>query len=302
MKKGIEQRTRAIFHRLHSDQARDVKIFDRLTKLLSQEYLQVPEDFFSDKVCLDAGCGSNANATYRMLELGAAKVYALDLDESIFKVAPKMLKEFDGRYELKVGSVLKIPYPDEFFDFTHCAGVLHHSTDVYRGLSELARVTKKGGTLFINVHGKGGIMRDLMGMLREKYRTDSAFKAVIDNLHEDQLMALWDFVGVEMANRQNNYDQSDRIPRDMIAKMFDHDLVLTIKDRIQAPLYTQSTEKELTDWLTGHGFKNIKRVSRYPQLHNIRRFLAPFYYHYDHPVARFLFGEGEPQIIATKAA
>src|SRR3989344_9515024 len=162
----IEKRTRSLFHKLHSQQAADKKVFDRLVALLSPEYLKLPKNFFEGKVCLDAGCGSNANATYSMLARGAQKVCAFDLDRSIFSVAPSMLKKFDGRYELKTGSVLDIPYPDESFDFVHCAGVLHHSTDVYKGLSELTRVTKEGGTLFINVHGKGGIMRDFMGVLR----------------------------------------------------------------------------------------------------------------------------------------
>ena len=294
----IEKNTRSVFHALHSEQAVDKKIFDRLVGLLSPAYLQVPKDFFKNKECLDAGCGSNANATFSMLSHGAKKVCAFDLDESILAVAPRMLRPYEGKYELKTGSVLDIPYADESFDFVHCAGVLHHSTDVYAGLSELARVTKRGGTLFINVHGKGGVMRDFMTTLRDKYAKDKQFKRFVDTFTEEDLVEMWDFIVSSMVAHQDTLGR--QVPKALVKELFNRDLVLTIKDRIMAPLYTQSTEKELVDWLRKHGFTKIQRISRYPKLHNIRRFLAPLYYQYDNRFSRLLYGEGEPQIIAVK--
>ena len=86
--------------------------FNRLVKLLNPKYLQEDDDFFKGKVCLDAGCGSNANGTYSMLKLGAEKMYAFDTDETIFEIAPKYLKEFEGKYELKVDNVLNMQYDD----------------------------------------------------------------------------------------------------------------------------------------------------------------------------------------------
>ena len=41
---------------------------------------------------------------------------------------------------------------DNFFDFVHCAGVLHHTTDLPAGIKELARVTKEGGILVITTY------------------------------------------------------------------------------------------------------------------------------------------------------
>ena len=121
--------------------------------MYSHEYFNVDELFFNDKICLDAGCGSNVNGTRALLDLGAKKVHAFDLDESIFEIAPKFLKKFEGKYELKTGNVLDIPYDDNFFDFVFCSGVLHHTTDFFNGLSELARVTKHGGVLYFSTLG-----------------------------------------------------------------------------------------------------------------------------------------------------
>lgn len=296
--KKVEKQTRKIFHKLHTAQAQDKAIFNRLVKLLSTSYLQVPDDYFQGKKCLDAGCGSNANATYAMLEMGAEKVCAFDLDTSILSVAPEMLKKFEGKYELKTASVHHIPYESCSFDFVHCAGVLHHSTNIYKGLKELARVTKKGGQMFINVHGKGGIMRDFMSVLRGKYVREKVFKKFIDELDVEQLDEICRFIAMEM-EKQGDFFVRHFAPH-LIKQLLNKDLILTIQDRIKAPLYTQTTEKELKDWLKQNGFTKIKRISRYPRFNNIRRFLAPFYHNYDNKFARILFGEGEPQIIATK--
>lgn len=294
----IEKRSRKIFDKLHIVQAGDKKIFHRLTALLSVDYLKVPKNFFAGKICLDAGCGSNANATYSMLKAGAKEVYAFDLDESIFNTAVKVLEEFDGKYKLSVGSVLKINFPDEFFDFTHCAGVLHHTTDSYKGLKELARVTKKGGVLYISVYGSGGLIRDVEIFFRDKYVRDPKFKRFIDNFNGDYLMEMWDWVVSSMLAHGDKWGRL--IPRFLAKQMFDEDLVLTIKDRVTAPLYHQSTEKELTEWLRNNGFSKIERLKRYPKQNNIRKFLNPFYFDYGHKFSRLLYGEGQPQLKAVK--
>src|SRR5262245_37775345 len=130
----IERDTRTLYHGIHQQQLEDPAIFNRLVNLLSTEYLEVAPDFFHGKRCLDAGCGSNANAAFQMLRLGAAFVCAFDLDDTIFETVPRVLAPFQGRFELKASNVLAIDYPDQAFDFTHCAGVLMATPDIYRGL------------------------------------------------------------------------------------------------------------------------------------------------------------------------
>ncbi len=84
MKKSpIEKKTRDVYPTIHTKQGENKGIFNRLTQLMSPNYLKEEDNFFKGKICLDAGCGSNANSTYSMLKYGAEKVYAFDLDESI---------------------------------------------------------------------------------------------------------------------------------------------------------------------------------------------------------------------------
>lgn len=296
--KPVEKKTRRIFHAIHTEQAKDQATLKRLAELLSPKYLKVPDNFFVDKVCLDAGCGSNANATYSMLSAGAKKVYAMDLDESILKVAPKTLQDFKGRYELKIGNVLNIDFPDNFFDFTHCSGVLHHTTDAFRGIRELARVTKNGGMLYIYIHGQGGLMREVINFLRGKYVKNKNYKRLVDNIDEKFFWELWDWMISEMIKHGDNLPEA--IPKDLVRQLFNRDFALSIKDRFTAPISQDFTEKEIKGLLKKLGLTKVERLTRYPTQRNIRRFLSPFYNKYDHKFSRIFYGEGNMQFKAIK--
>lgn len=278
--KDIEKQTREVFDKLHLTQGNEQAVFDRLTSLLSTDYLQVAPDFFADKDCLDAGIGSNGNTTYKMLEMGAKHVTAFDLDDSVFQ-AEKWLAPFKGRYTLETGSVLEIKYPDNRFDFVHCTGVIHHTTDPHKAVQELLRVLKPGGTLYVSTYGKGGIMKDFNDVLRTRYQTDPLFKDWIDGLNAERFKEIFNWLAP-----------------DVPASFFDDDLASTIKDRITAPLYHQIAETELRSWLVG--CTDIVRLTRKPTLHNIRKYLAPLYENYQHPLARMLYGDGIIQLKARK--
>ena len=260
--------------------------------------MQVEKGFFVNKICLDAGCGSNANATYAMLSMGAKKVYCFDLDSSIYETIPNILSKFNGRYELGICNVLNMKYPDNFFDFVHCAGVLHSTHNPFKGLKELARVTKKSGILYIHVTGKGGLITDITDFLRRKYTTNDEFKSFIKDISPASFEKMFRFIFTIMEEKEDKY--ANKISPNVIKELFDKDLILTIRDRIQTPIYHQIPETKLIDWLRNNGFSNIQRLSRYPKYKNIRRFLSPFYDKYDNKFSRFLYGDGNIQIKAIK--
>lgn len=294
----IEKETRRLYHDIHKIQGDDPFIFNRLVDLLSTEYLKVDKNFFIDKICVDAGCGSNANATYSMLRMGAKKVYAMDLDETIFESVPKYLKEFEGRYEINTGSVLDMPYEDNFFDFTHCSGVLHSTGNVFGGLKELARVTKVGGMLYTVTWGKGGLIREIIGLLREKYKKEPEFKSQIDNLNIKHFVEFFNWLALMLDSHDDN--MKNMISSNKFRELFDIDLILTLKDRITTPIYDENSEEELVAWLKDNGFSKIERITRYPKYKNIRRMLSPIYYNYDSKYSRLLFGSGIIQLKSIK--
>ena len=124
-------------------------------------------NWFKGKKCLDAGCGGG-RYSIAIAEEGASKVIGCDLSEQGIDDASKRAKFYNlNNLEFLKASVLDLPFKDNEFDMSWCAGVLHHTSNPAKGLRELARVTKKGGLIYLLLYGKGGIRWPLMMELRE---------------------------------------------------------------------------------------------------------------------------------------
>ena len=92
----------------------------------------------------------------------------------------------------------------------------------------------------------------------------------------------------------------NKIPFDIITSLIDNDLILTIKDRITAPIYQNTPMDEIVSWLGNNGFTDIERLKRYPKINNVRGFLSPLYYNHESELSKILLGEGFLQIKASK--
>ena len=69
--------------------------------------------------------------------------------------------------DLKVGSVLEIPYADNSFDMVYSFGVLHHVPEIHHAQAEIARVLRPGGELVMMVYAKWSLNYVLsIGVLR----------------------------------------------------------------------------------------------------------------------------------------
>ena len=292
--------TRSVFDKHHREQSDDEALFSRLTSLISADYFQVPEDWFKNKTILDMGCGSNANASYAFLSLGAKCVYSADIGDQWMDCANKRLRQFGDRSILQSEDVLNLSFDNNRFDFVHCAGVLHHTADPEKGFRELARVTMVTGQQFISIMGTGkGLIYVCVNHLRDLYKKDAEFRKTIDNMNVDSLTHNVEWI----LDEKEKYEGCTSEEKDYFRGMFDNDLILTIKDRLQAPTYHRFdfSEAQIRGWYEREGYKNIRRITRYTKyFKNMRKYFVPMYYHYDHPLSRLLFGEGYIQMIGTK--
>jgi len=89
---------------------------------------------------LEVGGGEGELAQRLIAELGA-EVAAIDQSEAM--VGVQRSKGIDAR----VGDVQALPFADGEFDVAVAAWMLYHVPDLDRGLSELVRVLRPGGTL-----------------------------------------------------------------------------------------------------------------------------------------------------------
>jgi ubiquinone/menaquinone biosynthesis C-methylase UbiE len=96
---------------------------------------------------LEVGCGRGAGAGLILKEFQPTTIYAMDLDFEMNKRAEKYLSAPQKeRICLHTADVACLPYGNEVFDAIFGFGVLHHVPDWRRGLVELARVLKTGGS------------------------------------------------------------------------------------------------------------------------------------------------------------
>lgn len=94
---------------------------------------------------LEVGCGRGVGSQVILDRLGAERVTAFDLDESMVESARRRLR---GRpVSLSVGDVCGIAAPSGSIDTVVDFGIIHHVPDWQQALAEIARVLRPGGLL-----------------------------------------------------------------------------------------------------------------------------------------------------------
>jgi len=116
------------------------------------------ESVFGGKTVVDAGCGSGKYSA-AFARFGAKKVIGIDIGEKGLNFAREQAKKvpYGDRIEYQNASLLDIPLPDESVDFLWSNGVIHHTIDYEKCLSEFNRILKKGGEMFLYVDGRFGL-------------------------------------------------------------------------------------------------------------------------------------------------
>lgn len=96
--------------------------------------------YSKDKVILDVGCGSKP---YKELFSASQKYIGIDIEGGgHYDNAKNADAFFDGEH---------IPFPDDSFDVVLCTQVLEHSAQPDKLLSEMCRVLKKDGIVYITM-------------------------------------------------------------------------------------------------------------------------------------------------------
>ncbi|HYZ69751.1 MAG TPA: class I SAM-dependent methyltransferase [Mycobacterium sp.] len=94
---------------------------------------------------LEVGCGQGVGAEVILDRLGAERVTAFDLDDSMVELARRRLH---GRpVSLSTGDVCAIEQPTGAVDAVVDFGIIHHVPDWQESIAEIARVLRPGGLL-----------------------------------------------------------------------------------------------------------------------------------------------------------
>ena len=179
MLKKHDKQTRNLFNKIHLNQIK-TSGYKRVVNLLSEKTLGLPKNYFKGKVCADLGCGSTGAGALNLLNMGAKEVHLMDMHKHIFKPIKKNLEKYKGKFKLHVGSLEKVPFESNFFDFVLCQGVIHHMDNDEKGFKEIHRILKKNGRTHISVQGDGGIIPKIMyEVIIPEYKKNPIIKKLI---------------------------------------------------------------------------------------------------------------------------
>ena len=81
-----------------------------------------------------------------------AEVYGIDITDEHHRLTKKNFELHSRQCTLKLCDASEIDFPSNYFDVVYSNGVLHHTPDTVRCISEAYRVLKPGGTLIMNLY------------------------------------------------------------------------------------------------------------------------------------------------------
>jgi 2-polyprenyl-6-hydroxyphenyl methylase/3-demethylubiquinone-9 3-methyltransferase len=116
---------------------------------------------------LDVGCSAGAHSIDIASENEA--VVGFDPEVSALKKFGAWVKERKLKnLTIDEGVAEKMPYPNNYFDLVVCSEVLEHVQNIKKSVSEMFRVLKPGGLLFLSMPNKFGF--DYVFLARKYYR------------------------------------------------------------------------------------------------------------------------------------
>ncbi len=128
------------------------------------KYTQEPEiqtfaqfSRYHGKKVLEIGVGTGTDFL-QWVRCGA-RAYGVDLTETAIEYTSQRLKMYGLQAEeLRRADCENLPYPDDSFDLAYSWGVIHHTTNTEKALSEIVRVVRPGGGLKIMIYNRHSLV------------------------------------------------------------------------------------------------------------------------------------------------
>lgn len=100
-----------------------------------------------DQDVLDVGCGTGLTTLRIAAQYPSCRVYGIDLSPKMVEVVRNDAAGRDLDLDMRVGSIIALPYPDATFDVVLTNIMFHHLdlSEKRQAVAEIARVLKAGG-------------------------------------------------------------------------------------------------------------------------------------------------------------
>ena len=154
----LEEKNRRFFNKWASRY--DVKIFKKWQENIRKKIIREAEIKENSKI-LDAGCGTG-ELLYILSKNKKLKLYGIDVSDKMLEVAEKKLGK---RANLKLSSVEKMDFKNNYFYYVFSEDAFHHYADYDLVMKNFYRVLRKGGKLIIADFNFGAILNKVFHWL-----------------------------------------------------------------------------------------------------------------------------------------
>ncbi len=206
-----------------------------------------------DKLVLEVGIGSGGSANFMSKKFNC-NLIGVDLGYSV-DVA---YKNFGSNPFLHIvqASAFNLPFRDNTFDFVYSHGVIHHTFNTRRAFSQLAKLPKADGRLYIWVYSFLNEQRTLKRrviMLME--RLIRPWNAVLPGWMQTIVLTPIAPLYIFHQNTVNNDAKTG------MAKYRWREAMHAARDRFTPKFIHRHSEEEVAKWFSESGYKNIRPLS-----------------------------------------
>jgi ubiquinone/menaquinone biosynthesis C-methylase UbiE len=108
------------------------------------------------KRILEIGVGLGAD--HQRFAQAGAQLAGIDLTERAIEHTTRRFRAFGLASHLAIGDAEELNFPDRYFDCVYSWGVLHHSPDTRKAMTEVWRVLKEGGSAKLMIYHKWSLV------------------------------------------------------------------------------------------------------------------------------------------------
>jgi SAM-dependent methyltransferase len=104
------------------------------------------------KRVLEVGCGTGTDLL--QFARGGASVVGIDLTPRSIEITRQRFQVYDLDGEFALGDAEDLAFPDHSFDVVYSFGVIHHTPNTERAISEIYRVLRPGGQAIVMLYNR----------------------------------------------------------------------------------------------------------------------------------------------------
>lgn len=140
------------------EEHRSVYIDDCFAGQFDLRFLPPPRKNGQNLSILDLGCGAGF-WTVEFAMRGLQNIVAADLTTRALEITKRRCKIYGVTAKVQQENAEQLSFADKTFDHVNCQGVVHHTPNPDKAVSEIARVLKTEGTASISVYYRNTILR-----------------------------------------------------------------------------------------------------------------------------------------------